>query len=264
MKCKVCDGNVVKKFDARVMNKYDIEYFQCPRCRFMQTEQPYWLKESYADNAVSVSDTGVLSRNLHLAALSSVIIYFLLDSKAKFLDYGGGYGLLTRFMRDRGFDFYWYDPFAKNIFAKGFEGSADGSKKYEAITSFENFEHFTDPAHELERLVKLADTVILSTELLPEQAPSPAEWWYYCLEHGQHVSLYSYESLKHLADRYGLTLYSNRKNFHVLTRKSFPGWKFYFLAKTAFWGLSWIAKLSPRTGEDMVHVQELLATGKFL
>jgi hypothetical protein len=35
-----------------------------------------------------------------------------------FVDIGGGYGLLTRLMRDRGFDFYWKDPHCENIFAK--------------------------------------------------------------------------------------------------------------------------------------------------
>lgn len=136
MKCRICSVKTVKMFNARVMNKYDVDYFLCGTCGFLQTEEPYWLKESYADGAISSLDTGVLARNLYFSKVTSGIIYFLLDPRGSFLDYGGGHGILTRMMRDRGFDFYWYDPFAENIFSRGFEGAVDGSRKYEALAAF--------------------------------------------------------------------------------------------------------------------------------
>ena len=42
-------------------------------------------------------------------------------SNGSIVDYGGGYGLLVRLMRNSGFDFYRYDPYCANFFAKGFE-----------------------------------------------------------------------------------------------------------------------------------------------
>ena len=47
--CKVC-GSISCKFDnAKVLNKYNVKYFQCSNCGFVQTENPYWLAEAYKE-----------------------------------------------------------------------------------------------------------------------------------------------------------------------------------------------------------------------
>ena len=240
------------------MNKYDIDYFQCTECLFLQTEKPYWLKESYDNGAISCLDTGVLERNSYFSKIASGIIYFLLNKNGTFLDYGGGYGILTRMMRDRGFDFYWHDPYAKNILSGGFEGITDGSTKYEALTSFENFEHFADPVFEIEKLTGLTDNIIFSTELLPVDLPKPNAWWYYCLGHGQHVSLYSYKTLKFIAQQYQMNLYSNHRSFHMLTRHKYSDFQFNSLIRMTNLGLSNFTKLPSRTIPDFDVLEEKL------
>jgi len=252
MKCRICGNESVKVFNACVMNKYHIDYFRCDGCDFLQTQEPYWLKESYAKGAISSLDTGVLFRNLHYSKVTSWIIYFLLNAKESFLDYGGGYGVFTRLMRDIGFDFYWHDPYAENILSRGFEGSVDGAKKYEALTAFENFEHFVDPIHEIEKLIGLTDTVIFSTELVPERLPKPNEWWYYCFGHGQHVSLYSHKTLKFIAQKYHLNLYSYESNYHILSRRKLSEFKFRFILKVFTLSLPKIIKIESRTFPDFV------------
>ena len=66
MKCKIC-GSKVNPFDsATILNKYHIEYFECPHCGFIQTEEPYWLNEAYA-SAITSSDIGMIQRNFALS-----------------------------------------------------------------------------------------------------------------------------------------------------------------------------------------------------
>lgn len=194
----------------------------------MQTEDPYWLDEAYSE-AISISDTGVMLRNNTFAATASIILSLLCDRNQKFLDYGGGYGIFTRLMRDKGFDFYWYDKYANNLVARGFEGSICDTK-YAAVTSFENFEHFANPLDEIEKIFSLTDFVLFSTELVPEPAPATDGWWYYCLEHGQHISLFSRRSLELIGKKYSYQLSTNGVNLHIFSKKAvFP--KIFFAEK---------------------------------
>lgn len=216
MKCKICNEESKYIFNAKILNKYDVEYFKCTSCGFVQTQTPYWLEEAYSD-AISVSDTGVMSRNNNFAKTTNVILSLIAKKDDKFLDYGGGYGIFTRLMRDKGFDFFWYDKYATNLVARGFEGSIE-NKKYSVITSFENFEHFENPIEEIEKIFSLTDTVLFSTNLVPDSTPNPNEWWYYCLEHGQHISLFSKKSLEYIAQKYQYNLISNNSNLHIFSK----------------------------------------------
>ena len=216
-KCKVCNSESKKVHSGKVLNKYNINYYQCTNCGFVQSENPYWLEEAYS-SAISLSDTGIMSRNIMFSKLTTVIFSILLNRNASFLDFGGGYGILTRLMRDKGFNFYWYDQYAKNLVARGFEGKTI-EKKYEAITSFENFEHFENPIEEIEKIFNITDFVLFSTDLISIPAPSTKKWWYYCLEHGQHVSFFSIKTLQYIAKKYHYNLTSNGTNIHIFSKK---------------------------------------------
>lgn len=224
--CKICGANTKKLFRTKILNKYEIQYYQCPNCSFIQTEKEYWLKEAY-QSSMNISDTGVLTRNILFSLKTSLIIQFLLNRKGKFIDYAGGWGIFTRLMRDIGFDFYWFDPYTKNELARGFE--ADLSKKYEALTIFEGFEHFQNPHEDLEKMFKLSDTIIFSTTLVPKPTPKPNDWRYYGLEHGQHIAFYSKETLKEIAKKYGYSFYTDGRYLHMFTKKQIPKFLFKFL-----------------------------------
>lgn len=43
MKCKICHHEVDKLFKEKVLNKYNIQYYKCPQCGFIQTEKEFWL-----------------------------------------------------------------------------------------------------------------------------------------------------------------------------------------------------------------------------
>jgi hypothetical protein len=203
---------------AIVLRKYEISYFECSTCGFVQTEEPYWLEEAYSDS-ISHSDIGLLSRNLINLEFATTAIALFFSRKGKFLDYGGGYGLFVRLMRDKGFDFYLYEPNCENLFAKTFDVKLPTNKKFDMLTAFEVFEHLKDPLEEVEQMLKLSPNIFFSTTLLPKPSPKPAHWWYYSLEGGQHISLYTRASLKYLAERLGINVYSDGRSYHLLTNK---------------------------------------------
>ena len=126
-------------------------------------------------------------------------------------------------MRDMGFDFYWYDKYSSNLFAKGFEWKL-GMNDFELITCIEALEHFENPIHEIENMLKLSRNILFTTELYDNinSPPKPNEWWYYAFNTGQHIGFYNIKTLKYIADKYKLNLYSNGKSIHIFTEKKLP------------------------------------------
>lgn len=156
-------------------------------------------------------------------------------------------------MRDIGFDFYWYDPHSINLLARGFETKSKDCK-YELVTAFEVFEHFDEPIKEIESMMQFSDNILLSTELLPHVLPKPEKWWYYALEGGQHISFYSYKTLKYIAKKYNMNLCSNGRNYHLFTKNRKINNKiFNLLLKFQRFGLFFYVKrkMESLTFEDM-------------
>jgi len=216
MLCKICNSAARNIFSCKVLNKYIVSYYLCDTCGFIQTEEPYWLDEAYRD-AINICDTGVMRRNIYFSKITSIILYYFFDGKAIYLDYAGGYGILTRLMRDMGFNFYWKDLYAQNLVARGFEYQKDYGDA-ELITSFESFEHFKDPLQEFEMMLSISKNILFSTNLIPYPVPEPKDWWYYGPEHGQHISFYSPKTLRFLSKKHDLNLYSIN-NIHLLTTR---------------------------------------------
>lgn len=256
MKCKICgkDSNYI--FNAIVLHKYKINYFYCPNCHFLQTENPYWLPEAY-QNPINESDTGILVRNLHLYKKVSVLISFLYNSSGTFLDYAGGYGLFVRLMRDVGFDFYWYDKYAENIFAKGFNIKLNGNLQFDLITCFETFEHFDSPKEEIEMLLTKTENLFFTTLLLPQPTPQPTDWWYYGLDHGQHISFFTQATFNFLAKKYNYFYYTNGNNLHFFSKKNKNPLAIKILLKNANYLFFFIKrKLTSKTWSDHLIIKK--------
>ncbi|MGC9528051.1 MAG: glycosyltransferase [Limnospira sp.] len=218
MQCKICASPSLPFGQTTVLNRYPVNYFQCQHCGFVQTEEPHWLSEAY-DRAIASSDDGLVFRNLMLAQLSSQIIAQFFNPGGRFLDYGGGYGLFVRLMREIRFQFDWCDRFCDNLFAAEFEGTLTPEKPYELITAFELFEHLKNPLDDIRQLLTLSPNILFSTELLPPHNPKPGQWWYYAPQSGQHISFYTPKSLQIIAEQLGLNIYSNGSSLHLLTKK---------------------------------------------
>lgn len=246
MQCKICGTIAEPIFRHQVLGKYEVSYYRCGSCYFIQTEKPYWIEEAYK-NALNPEDTGLFKRNEDFRAKTSALIYFLLGKGKKFVDFAGGYGIFTRMMRDVGFDFYWSDKYANNLMSKGFE--AKPSEQFEAVTAFEVFEHMVEPHDDIKEILAVSDTIIFSTILVQTEAPKQ-DWWYYGFNHGQHVSLYSEKSLGVIAEKYGLNLYTNHLSFHMLSKKKISPFIFNLMMKLSKYGLFVVIKMLMQSRTD--------------
>ena len=119
--------------------------------------------------------------------------------------------------------FFWDDKYTQNLFSSGFEW--DQNFNIDAITLFEVFEHFSDPITEIKNLLKFSDTLIFSTDLHPNPLPKPKDWWYYGLEHGQHIAFYSRKTFELIAKKLDLNYYDITPSFHILSKKNIASHK---------------------------------------
>lgn len=215
VRCKICASQSTAIFTKKILHKYDVAYHQCKKCGFIQTDEPFWLSESYT-NAITSLDIGLIGRNLFYAPIIEEIIYSHFNSNGRFLDFAGGYGMFTRIMRDKGFDFYHSDKHCQNLFANYFT-ITDLPKKnrfFDIITSFELLEHLKNPFTELNTIFSISDNFIFTTELVPKN--NIENWWYIGEEHGQHISFYTEKSLKFIANKYNKVYYSGENSLHAI------------------------------------------------
>lgn len=221
MECLVCqcEGNEI--FRGKVLNKYDVRYFQCPTCGLIYTESPYWIEEAY-DSSITIYDTGILSRNISFSVAVYTILKNMFQNKTiKGIDYGGGYGIFVRLMRDLGYDFKWYDKYSENLVSRGFEADMKTGEVYDIMTAFEVFEHLPDPLQEIETMLEKSDTIFFSTLLYDDEYAYPEldEWWYYVPEEGQHIVFYSKVTLKKIAEKFDIHYYPINDSLHIFSKK---------------------------------------------
>jgi len=212
IKCNICDSKIKVHDKAIILKKYNVTYYICINCGFIQTEYPFWIEEAYS-KAIAATDTGIMSRNLQNVSNLLFLCKFLKNPNC--LDFGGGHGIFTRIMRDNGYNFYHYDKYAENLFAIGFEGILDNNNKYDLITSFEIFEHFVNPMDEIKNIIEMTDILYFSTELIPNNVPFISDWWYYSPSTGQHISFYTKKSLEIIAERFNFLYYTANNNIHI-------------------------------------------------
>ena len=217
--CRICSERTETVFNKRILSRYDVAYHQCRSCGFIQTDEPFWLDEAYS-NAISSLDVGILRRNSNFVSFAGNIIDQFFNTHGKFLDFGGGYGIFTRMMRDQGYDFYREDPLCENLLARGFDtADVPESELFEMVTAFEVFEHLQDPMNTFEGLAgRLKGGLLISTELVPPEEKEWSQWWYLTPETGQHISFFTKQALSRMAARHGLHLYSDGKTLHLFTK----------------------------------------------
>jgi len=218
MNCRICESISTTFGSARIMGKYFVSYYLCSDCGFIQTEAPYWLHESYS-KAINDGDVGLVSRNFTLSCIAQSIIWKFYNPRGHFLDYAGGYGLLVRLMRDAGYDFYWYDRYCDNYFAQGFAISGEKHGLFDLVTAFEVVEHLSNPLEEMREIMAYSRNILFTTEIMPAPPPELDNWWYYGLDHGQHISFFTISALNALARKLSLFLYTDGKSVHLLTEK---------------------------------------------
>lgn len=218
--CNICKTPAPPVFTAKLLRKHAVSFFDCPHCGLLQTENAHWLDEAYS-SAITRQDTGLVWRNILCASRLEPFLHFLYLREARFVDVGGGYGMLTRLLRDRGFDAYTTDPFCEPILARGFEPPA--GTKAAALFAFEVLEHTTDGLSLIREAFTKFDcrTIYFSTTTFA--GPPPArDWEYYGFEHGQHISIYRETTLDYIAAQLGCVHFRFRDGLHLITAEKLP------------------------------------------
>ena len=230
--CKICDKFSRFIFTKKILSKYDVAYFKCQNCGFVQTEKPYWFAESY-ESALSALDTGLLARPLAFSQITEKLIMQYYNPNCKFVDYGGGNGIFVRLMRDKGFNFYRQDKYANNIYARFFDISdlCEEESKFDLLTSFEVLEHLENPLEALSEMFSYSENILCSTLLQPDIDINALYAWDYIGElHGQHISFYTNTSMNIIAERFGCYFYSNNIGLHLLTPKKLNNINFHIFS----------------------------------
>lgn len=216
--CPVCSGPMKHCFSAQVLCKYQADYEVCDQCGYLRAHDPHWLNEAYS-SAIAAADTGLVMRNLAVSSKLAGVLYWLMGERGKglYLDAAGGYGMLTRLMRDFGFDFYWADKYCTNQLVPGFEYKPEQGP-CNAVTAIEVFEHLTDPAAFIKETLAFsgARTLIFTTELYVGDPPAPESWWYYAFATGQHIGFFQRRTLETLGKKLGLH-FSSANGMHIFS-----------------------------------------------
>ena len=190
---------------------------QCGSCEAAFYPDPDWLETAYS-SAISSMDTGIAERCFDLA---NVLTAFLRSRRSEvFLDFGGGIGLLSRIMRDRGFDFHTWDPMAEYrlpLPKKEVHAAA-------MVSMVEVLEHLTDPVSELRSIAERTPMIFISTHLVPAGGLT-LTWEYLQPETGQHIFFCTQKTLEKLAQGLEMSVTSNGQNLHVLHRSPLTLWQ---------------------------------------
>ena len=241
MSCVLCGGTRREVFRAAVLGRHDAGFLFCDACGLLQADQPTWLPEAYM-SPLTAADTGAVARNLQLRDAASIVWSWLFKSSGRFVDLAGGSGLFTRLMRDIGFDYWWSDRYAENLFARGY--ASDPGTVFDGATAIEVFEHLPDPGNFVHALrADFRPSALLFTTQLFEGEPPGPDWWYYSLATGQHISFYQRRTLQRLADEAGMQL-ASAGGLHLFSERPFPN----MVLRTAGSRLSPVAARLARRG----------------
>jgi len=223
MTCKICNTTTHKISERLVLQKYTVAYHQCANCHFIQTDEPFWLEESY-NTAITALDIGLVNRNIYFQSKIPQVIDSFFPSANIMLDFGGGYGMFVRMMRDLGYNFFRQDNYCENIFSNYFDLNDAPTRKFDVLTAFEVFEHLDHPLLEIEKMLAFSDNIIFSTVLSPPTTQEFENWWYVSPVIGQHIAFYDQTTLQYIATKFGKKMYSNGVNLHVFAAKEIdPG-----------------------------------------
>ncbi len=213
----ICNEQADQVLNYMISGGQQATLVQCKRCRYLFVQNPTWVEGSF-ESDLNRFDLGSVDRSIIVADFIESLTRSSKSKSLSFLDWGGGYGLLTRLCRDRGIDMVNFDPYVRPIFSG--PSQVDELVKREVLVASEVFLHLVNPLRELRNLLNFADSVVV-TAVVPPQNVSAA-WWYLMPETGQHVSFFPVTTLKELARRSGTFLYTDRRFFHLFAKQRLP------------------------------------------
>lgn len=211
--CPICGAPADIAFSVHLRDERTKPLFRCSKCSFRFFAEPDWLEPSFSEE-LNEFDLGAVARCLFVADFVTAIFPPRRNSY-KALDWGGGDGLLTRVLRERGVNCVWHDPFVKPRFVG--DAIYEPNSHVEVTVASEVFLHLTDPVSVLRSLLSQSDLVIVTAVVPPKEMT--AQWWYLMPETGQHVSFYPSIALEALAKQTNSRLCSDGRFFHTFSHR---------------------------------------------
>lgn len=206
-----------------------IEYRLCDACGFcFAPEIARWSfrdfeQRIYNDDYEAVDPD---YRRARPEANANLLEQLFGSSKPSHIDYGGGSGVLSAALRDKGWSSRTFDPFVDR------EVRVRELGRFDLVTAFEVFEHVPDIEvlfADLQSLVAPGGLLLFSTLLSDGEIVRgrPLLWWYAAPRNG-HISLFSAQSLRLSLNQRGLNLASASANLHLAYR-TVPAWARHLL-----------------------------------
>ena len=208
-----------------------ISYVLCDQCRFcFAPEFATWSLEQFETKIYNaeyvVVDPDYLDTRPRANANSLLATFGTRGTDLRHLDYGGGRGLLSDLLREKGWHSESYDPFVDRSV------SLQDLGRFDLVTAYEVFEHVPDVRRLVADLGSLLnpDGVVLFSTLLSDGNLSPGHplsWWYAAPRNG-HISLFSARSLAALGVIEGFSVGSFSQDLHAFW-KNIPPWAAHIL-----------------------------------
>lgn len=212
--CAICSGLAHEYLEYKVLGRHDATLFRCETCGFCFIEDPHWLGETFS-NSLNYIDVGAVDRCEVVLDFVEELTFSLGIENERIIDWGGGYGLMTRMARDRGLNMWTFDPYVKPLFSH--PANLDEMAHSLLICVSEVFLHLENPRQTLSDLLNYSPNVLITAVVPPNEFDQT--WWYLTPSTGQHVSFYSTKSLQKLADSLGCSLLTDKKFFHLFTKQ---------------------------------------------
>ena len=216
-RCQACQAPAKHRQFVTLFREIECSLHECTECKTCFFPDPDWLDRAYSES-ISKLDTGIAQRSNDIANVLAALLTSQKNKHAKYLDFGGGYGILARTMRDRGFNFYSFDPLTPTLFSiPSYE-----PVHFRLVTLIEVLEHLTQPLNTLREISQSCDLMLVSTLTLPPEGHD-SNWWYLLPDTGQHVFFPSREGLMRMANELDMHLISNGENLHLFSRERIGG-----------------------------------------
>jgi SAM-dependent methyltransferase len=205
---------------------WSVEYHLCGRCGFCFAPALHaWRHEDFArhvyNDAYVTVDPDYLGARPEANASALDALLGQHAARIRHLDFGGGDGLLSRRLQERGWQSSSCDPFL--------EPNLDLARlgRFSLVTAYEVFEHVPDVdrlIRTLGRITERQGVVLFSTLLADGQVRAGAAptWWYAAPRNG-HISLFSRRSLELLGLRAGFSYQALDNLTHLYWRQA-PRW----------------------------------------